>query len=72
MARETSLFSQQNESELSALNAKMSAGVQLTNAEAERKNQLEMQQRSFSNQKALAEQQFGFDKQLNDPLGLFS
>lgn len=80
-ARETSLFSQQSENELQALTAKMQAGIQLTEAEKNRAQELEIQRRNYENQKSLASQQFGYDKELtgmklasanaNDPLSLF-
>lgn len=67
IARETSLFTTQSEQELNALLQKMQTGATLTNAEAERKNQLEMQKQSYENSKRLAEQQFGYNQQLQSP-----
>lgn len=67
LARETSMFTQDNQNELQALTAKMNAGIQLTEAEKNRAQELEVQRRNFENSKALAEQKFGYDKQLLAP-----
>lgn len=72
IARETSLFTTANEQELRALDQKVSLGVQLTEAEKQRKQQLEMQRNDYENSRSLAEQKFGFEQKLQDPLGLFS
>lgn len=57
LARETSLFSQDAEREYNALITKMNAGIQLTEAEKNRAQQLEMQKREFENQKSVIELQ---------------
>jgi hypothetical protein len=54
MARETSLFTQDAEREYNALVTKMQAGIQLSEAEKNRAQELEMQKRSFENAKSLA------------------
>jgi hypothetical protein len=64
MARETTLFSQDNERELTAYIQKMNAGIGLSEAEKNRAHELAMQEKAFQNAKALAEQKFGFDKEL--------
>jgi len=57
MARETSLFTQDAEREYNALITKMNAGIQLSEAEKTRAQQLEMQKRDFENSKATIELQ---------------
>ena len=66
LARETTLYSQDNENELSALLAKMSAGVTLSEGEKNRANQLAMQERDFENQKKLYAEQAKYSSS-NDP-----
>jgi hypothetical protein len=55
-ARETSMFSTQNEQELNALTAKMNAGIQLSEGEKNRANQLTIAREGFQNALKLAEQ----------------
>ena len=52
-AREQTLFSEQNTNELNSLIAKINAGVSLSNAEADRANQLALQEKDFENQKTM-------------------
>lgn len=57
LARETSLYSQDNERELDAILAKMSAGVQISEGERNRAHQLSMAEKEFENQKKLYAEQ---------------
>jgi len=53
LARETTLFSQENERELDALIAKINAGVTLTEGEKNRANQLSIAEKGFQNELAI-------------------
>lgn len=50
LARETSMFTQQNQNELNALTAKMQTGAQLSSAEQDRLNQLRIAQEGYRNE----------------------
>jgi hypothetical protein len=56
-AREFSGFTTENEMELNGLTTKLQAGIQLTEAEKGRAQQLLMQEKEFQNSKALAQMQ---------------
>lgn len=64
IARETSMFTQEAQNELAALNAKTSAGVQLSEGEANRKNELEKLAKQFEYNKALAQQQIDYSEKV--------
>jgi len=53
-ARETTMFSTQNEQELNSLITKMNAGINLSEAEKGRAHELAMQEKNFQNEKELA------------------
>ena len=55
LARETSMFSTQNQNELDALMNKISSGVQLTEGEANRANQLAIAEKGYQNALKVAE-----------------
>lgn len=57
IARETSMFTQDNQNELQALTNKMNAGITLTNAERERVNQLKIAEEGYKNNMAIAQAQ---------------
>ena len=73
LARETTLFSQDNERELDAIIAKLSAGVTLTEGERNRANQLAIAEKNYQNQLELQSGRFGFEREQRDydPLGIF-
>jgi S-adenosylmethionine synthetase len=54
LARETTLYSQDNQNELNALIAKINAGVSLNNAEASRAQELAVQEKSYQQAKETA------------------
>ncbi len=54
LARESTMFSQANQQELDGLIAKINAGVTLSNAEAERANQLSIAEKGYENAKQVA------------------
>jgi len=56
-ARESTMFSQENQSELDGLIAKINAGITLSEGEKNRANQLAVAEQSFEHQKQLNEQQ---------------
>lgn len=55
LARETSMFTTQNQNELDALMAKMSSGVTLTEGEANRANALAVAEKGYQNALKIAE-----------------
>lgn len=57
LARETTLYTTQNQQELDALIAKTNAGITLSEGEKNRAQQLAVQEQTFENQKALNTQQ---------------
>lgn len=65
LARQTSLFSQNNESELNALSDKVKNGIALSEGEKNRAQELLMQEKTFNNQKALNQQQADLTKESN-------
>lgn len=82
IARETSMFSQDNEREYNALVAKMNAGITLNEGEKTRKNELEKAKLGYENALAIANvqasaQRYTADQassrastKANDPLGI--
>jgi delta 1-pyrroline-5-carboxylate dehydrogenase len=66
MARETSMFSEANQSELNAILQKMSTGAQLSSAEKDRAQQLAIAEMNFEMQKQqLSQNQNQFQQQFN-------
>lgn len=76
-ARETTLYTTDNQNELNALINKINSGVQISEAEKSRAHDLAMQEKAFENQKKLNDQAYGQKKDFlsysmsQDPLGLF-
>lgn len=70
IARETSMFTQDNQNELSALTSKMNAGIQLTEAEKNRAQQLELQKQKFDQDKQLIALQPKETKQAPAPVNV--
>lgn len=56
-ARETTLYSQDNQNELNAIIDKIKNGIQISEAEKQRAHELAMQEKAFENQKKLNQQQ---------------
>lgn len=65
LARETSLYSQDNENELNAIISKMQAGIQISEAEKSRAQQLAMAEKEYQNQLSLQKQSQSFTSDEN-------
>jgi len=65
-ARETSLYSQDNQNELSAIISKIQNGIQLSEAEKNRAHELSMAESNFERQKQLNVQQASLSQQSPD------
>jgi hypothetical protein len=67
LAREATMYSQENQSELDGLIAKVNAGVTLSEGEKNRANELAVAEQSYQNQMKLQQQQQGFSASQQKP-----